>query len=183
MHCRVRHPKATDYSVNVVGKNPKYPADKTGLPWVGATRQFALEVAAKALQCSSEISLNVSNSMLSTSSDHRLNKDLNPVSHTKTTERVVYFMSDSNDLVRHVTVELQDEAYVLANRSEIDEKLYQVVMGGSVASPPLSSSPVLSWVRARNVDEETAHLDRQKGRPPSAYYSSFVDLMLAIHAE
>ena len=28
-----------------MGKNPKYPADKTGLPWEGSTKQFAMAVA------------------------------------------------------------------------------------------------------------------------------------------
>jgi hypothetical protein len=37
-------------------------------------------------------------------------------------------------------------------------------------------------VVARDVTEETAHLDRQKGRPPEAYYSTFVDLLVTIHA-
>jgi hypothetical protein len=29
---------------------------------------------------------------------------------------------------------------------------------------------------------ENAHIDRQKGRPPPAYYATFVDLMLAVNA-
>lgn len=141
VHCRVRHPKATSYGANVVGKNPKYPADKTGLPWEGATRQFALNVAIRALNCS------------------RLVAAKDPV----------YFLSDSNDLARHVAVELSDPLFVTANRSNIDTHLYDIVQH---AAP----------IKTRNVTEETAHLDRQKGRPASAYYSTFVDLMLVIHA-
>ena len=35
---------------------------------------------------------------------------------------------------------------------------------------------------ARDVTEETAHLDRQKGRPAQAYYDTFVDLLIVMHA-
>ncbi len=141
VHCRVRHPKATSYGSIVVGKNPKYPADKTGLPWQGVTRQFALDVATQALNCSRLIAA----------------------------EEPVYFLSDSNDLVRHIAIELLDPAFVKANRSNIDFSLYEIVQ----------QDPV---ILSRNVREETVHLDRQKGRPAEAYYSTFVDLILVIHA-
>jgi hypothetical protein len=141
VHCRVRHPKAFEYGNHVLGKNPRYPADKTGLPWEGQTRQFALEVAAQAIECSRDIA------------------PTNPI----------YFLSDSNDLARHVTIELIDEQFVKANRSEVDWNLHRIVQG------PTS-------VLGRDVTLETAHLDRQKGRPADAYYSTFIDLLLAVHA-
>lgn len=141
VHCRVRHPKATSYGNHFVGKNPKYPADKTGLPWYGDTRQFALTVATDALNCS------------------RIVASTEPV----------YFLSDSNDLVRHVTMELVDPQFVQENRSMIDMSLYSIVQN----DPP---------IKARDVTEETVHLDRQKGRLAPAYYDTFVDLMLVIHA-
>ena len=51
VHCRVRHPKATPKQVLVLGKNEDYPADKTGLPWIGETRAFAIATATHALKC------------------------------------------------------------------------------------------------------------------------------------
>jgi hypothetical protein len=35
---------------------------------------------------------------------------------------------------------------------------------------------------ARDATEENAHIDRQKGRPATAYYGTFVDFLLAINA-
>lgn len=35
---------------------------------------------------------------------------------------------------------------------------------------------------AREMSMENAHIDRQKGRDPPAYYATFVDLLLAVHA-
>ena len=35
---------------------------------------------------------------------------------------------------------------------------------------------------SRDVGIENAHIDRQKGRAPAAYYGTFVDLFLAINA-
>eukprot|EP00934_Nitzschia_sp_Nitz4_P007795 Nitzschia sp. Nitz4//scaffold87_size112219//3911//5467//NITZ4_004056-RA/size112219-processed-gene-0.0-mRNA-1//1//CDS//3329559315//7785//frame0 len=155
VHCRVRHPKATDYGVMVAGKNPSYTADKTGLPWEGETRQFALNIAAKALGCS----LALNHTAISTS----IAPAIVPV----------YFMSDSNDLVRHVSVELQDPIFVQVNRTEVDQALFSIVK-------PISST---TWVKARDVSQETAHIDKQKGRPPEAYYDTFVDLLLAMEAK
>jgi len=39
------------------------------------------------------------------------------------------------------------------------------------------------WIRARNVTLENAHIDRQKGRDPSAYYGTFVDLYITMQAQ
>jgi hypothetical protein len=142
VHCRVRHPKAHAYGQSVKGKNPRHVADKTGLPWEGATRQSALDVAVKALTCAMQAAP----------------KD------------PIYFLSDSNDLVRHVTIELQDEKFINANQTQIDHTLQKVVVESGTI------------IRARDVTEETAHLDRQKGRPAEAYYSTFIDLLIAIHA-
>ena len=136
----VRHPKATAQGIHVKGKNPNYPADKTGLPWEGNTRQFAIDVATRALSCARNIS-----------SDE------------------IYFLSDSNDLVRHVAFELSREDHVRVNQSEIDPALFNVVQKGRVLS--------------RDVSNENAHIDRQKGRPAMAYYGTFLDLLLAMHAK
>lgn len=160
VHCRVRHPKATSSSVHIKGKNPKFPADKTGLPWEGDTKEFALEVASQALGCSLQLQKN----------SHTTGEETTPV----------YFLSDSNDLVRHVAVELQDPEYrrTQANWTDMDRHLSQVIQ----QAKPISEGR-WGWIKARDVSEETAHLDKQKGRPPEAYYSTFVDLMLAIHAQ
>ena len=161
VHCRVRHPKATAYSIHVKGKNPNYPADKTGLPWEGETRQFALDVASKALSCAIHIpSLSSTSSSLSSSSTP------------------IYFLSDSNDLVRHVTVELQDPQFLHVNASQVDATLLQIVS----SSTSSTSSSTRGGIYSRDVTLENAHLDRQKGREPSAYYGTFLDLLLAVHA-
>jgi hypothetical protein len=38
-------------------------------------------------------------------------------------------------------------------------------------------------VLSRDPKEENAHIDRQKGRPPEAYYDTFVDLLVVMHAQ
>jgi hypothetical protein len=37
-------------------------------------------------------------------------------------------------------------------------------------------------VVSRDVSAENAHIDRQKGRPALAYYGTFLDLLVAVHA-
>jgi hypothetical protein len=152
VHCRVRHPKATQYGITIMGKNPKYPADKTGLPWEGPTKQFAVDVAFRAIACA-----------------HTLHTGNNE----STTEREpMYFLSDSNDLVRHVAHELSDPLYVAAARKNSSE----------VVDPNLFHVVSQERIVARDSTVENAHLDRQKGRDPPAYYGTFIDLLLAIHA-
>jgi hypothetical protein len=141
VHCRVRHPKAFGYGANVVGKNANYPADKTGLPWQGHTRQVALQIAAKALKCES-----------------LLNSD-----GTR-----VYFLADSNDLVRHVTQELTSPNSDNYNWTLPELQRLVQTSGQTTVS--------------RDVSEETVHIDRQKGRPADAYYDTFVDLLIVMHA-
>ena len=161
VHCRVRHPKAISSTQRFVGKNPKYPADKTGLPWNGPAKDFALQVAYDALQCSSTI----------------LTDKPSPRSATTILKHPIYFLSDSNDLVNHIVSELNPQLHpiVLSHNNQSDmtssgihRDLYQLVQSLTI--------------KARDVSLETAHLDLQKGRPPSAYYATFVDLLLVIHA-
>ncbi|CAB9498867.1 expressed unknown protein [Seminavis robusta] len=147
VHCRVRHPKAFSKGAVVKGKHKEYPADKTGLPWEGQTREFAVETATDALHCA---------------------KDL-----LKEPKEPIYFFSDSNDLVRYFSRELQNSTFVSTNRtllksSTVDWTALQEVQNSNVV--------------ARNVDLENTHIDRQKGRAPPAYYGTFVDLFLAINA-
>ena len=149
VHCRVRHPKAHPPGEVMKGKNAAYPADKTGLPWVegGPQRAFAIETANTALVCARELQGNVG--------------DTAPV----------YFLSDSNDLVNHVTVELADSNYLkehFSNSSWVNQPLLETIKSQKIV--------------ARNTTLENAHIDRQKGREPPAYYATFVDLYLAMKA-
>ena len=116
-------------------------------------------------------------------------------------------MSDSNDLVRHVAEELFDPQFVSKNLPTssstnnvmndtimIDPKLYQQVMDiTKPSSRSLSNKDFISAsatsnggggrIVARDVSTENVHIDRQKGRPPSHYYGTFIDLLLAMHAK
>lgn len=152
VHCRVRHPKAFSYGATVLGKNPNYPADKTGLPWEGETRQAALGVALKALQCAKSISSSSKNSTYSP----------------------VYFLSDSNDLVSHITQELPA-------MDSTDTKTYNWSL--PQLQQLLGSKTNGLAVLSRDPTEENAHIDRQKGRPPDAYFDTFVDLLVVMHAQ
>jgi hypothetical protein len=147
VHCRVRHPKATPSNVMVKGKNDAHPADKTGLPWEGASRDFAVETATRALKCAKTL----------------LEEPNEPV----------YLFSDSNDLVRYMSHELKDPKFVAGNMtifkdSKVDAAALKIAEGTNVL--------------AREMSIENAHIDRQKGRDPPAYYATFVDLFLAVHA-
>jgi len=128
-------------------KNENYPADKTGLPWLGKMREFAVETGTDALQCAKR-------------------KLQNP-------SEPIYFFSDSNDLVRYFSRELQNETFVKTNHT--------LLKSNSVDWAALQAAQS-SRVVSREVHLENAHIDRQKGRAPPAYYATFVDLFLAINA-
>lgn len=147
VHCRVRHPKAFPRSMTVKGSNEKYPADKSGLPWKGETRQWAIETATHALSCAKRL--------------------------VQSAQEQVYFFSDSNDLVRFVSHELTDSKYVATHDSELHTN--------PVDSAALKAVSELNVV-ARDMAVENAHIDRQKGRDPPAYYATFVDLFLGVNA-
>lgn len=134
-------------AITIFQKWDAYPADKTGLPWEGQTREFAVETATDALQCAKV----------------KLNDPKEPI----------YFFSDSNDLVRYFSRELQNKTFVTTNHT--------LLKGNAVdwaALQEVQSSNVV----AREVDLENTHIDKQKGRAPPAYYGTFVDLFLAINA-
>eukprot|EP00934_Nitzschia_sp_Nitz4_P001689 Nitzschia sp. Nitz4//scaffold132_size63325//19881//20705//NITZ4_006290-RA/size63325-processed-gene-0.16-mRNA-1//1//CDS//3329535314//1689//frame0 len=156
VHCRVRHPKAADMGMMFSSKKEKTNPDQEGLLSEGDGRQFAINMVSKAIECSKAIE----------------DKLPGTNQHTVLAPTPIYFMSDSNDLVRHVTVELQDSKFVESSHSDVDQRLYDIV------KPVLSNS----WVKARNVSKETMHIDRQKDRPLEAYYETFVDMLLAIEA-
>jgi hypothetical protein len=146
VHCRVRHPKATPKHVNVLGKNTSTPADMSGLPWFGETRNFAIQIATRAIRCAEKYFQN---------------------------DDPIYFFSDSNDLVRYMAHELSDPLFVKANASIF------------VKSP--TDAAALDVARRRSIVSrsdysENVHIDRKKGLDPPAYYSTFVDLFIAIQA-
>jgi len=124
LHMRVRHPKAVTGLVK--GKNADYPADKTGLPWEGASRDRAIATGQAAFKCSME---------------HFRGP-------TASHDVPLYVCADSNDLVRYMA---ETHPNVVVTRD--------------------------------NMDQENAHIDKQKGRDPEAYYNTFVDLLLAANAE
>jgi hypothetical protein len=142
----VRHPKATAANVHVKGKNENYPADKTGLPWTGETKDFAVSIATHALQCARTL--------------------------TKQPDEPIYFFSDSNDLAQYVAHDLKNPVFLKGNatlfQNKHDAAALQVVKNARVIS--------------REQTMENAHIDRQKGRDPPAYFATFVDLFLAINA-
>jgi len=152
VHCRVRHPKATPPKIFVKGKNANYPADKTGLPWVNQTRDFAIATASKALQCA---------------------KLHMPGDDDDKKKEPLYFFSDSNDLVRFISHELTSPKFLHKNSSLLVKGTYD-----QDALKQVQSLRVVS----RSSETENAHIDRQKGRPPEAYYGTFVDLWIAIQA-
>jgi hypothetical protein len=157
VHCRVRHPKAHEAGSVVKGKNEKYPADKTGLPWTEGhpLREFACQTAAVALKCARDIANKVGSKA------------------TPSYTMPVYFLADSNDLVRHVSLELPDsQGYLQTNKTGI----YQPLLTEVQALPHRR-------IVARDMTLENAHIDRQKGREPAAYYGTFVDLYLAMQAK
>jgi len=131
------------------------------VPWDGPAKDFALQVAYDALHCSSTI---------------LADQPPQPTRSTTTTilKHPIYFLSDSNDLVNHVVSELHPPSNNINNNqshitsSGIHRDLYQLVQSLTI--------------KARDVSLETAHLDLQKGRPAAAYYATFVDLLLVIHA-
>ena len=151
IHCRVRHPKATPKNVIVVGKSNAHPADKTGLPWYGSNRDFAIDVATKAVYCA------------------RVLQQQQPPAHS---DEPIYFFSDSNDLVRYMAHELTDPEYIKQNATSFQNA------ADAAALKSLDSVRLV----ARDATEENAHIDRQKGREPPAYYGTFVDFLLAVNA-
>jgi hypothetical protein len=151
IHCRVRHPKATPKNVNVVGKSKSHPADKSGLPWYGRNRDFAIGVATKAVYCA---------------------RALEQQQPPEQPDEPIYFFSDSNDLVRYIAHELTDPEYRKQNAT---------FFLNSTDAAALKSIDSVRLI-ARDASQENAHIDRQKGREPPAYYGTFVDFLLAVNA-
>ena len=69
--------------------------------------------------------------------------------------------------------ELKDPGFLAANASLLSSNPAEVAALKVVESTHLV---------AREATSENAHIDRQKGRDPPAYYGTFVDLLLAVNA-
>jgi hypothetical protein len=165
VHCRVRHPKAHEAGSVDKGKNANYPADKTGLPWEEGhpLREFACQTAPTALKCTRAIG----------QQQDTITGSSAAAAAAQASSLPVYFLADSNDLVRHVSLELQDSnGYLKTNQTGI----YQPLLTEVQAAPP-------RHIVARDVTLENAHIDRQKGRDPPAYFGTFIDLYVAMQAK
>lgn len=113
VHCRVRHPKATPRTMNVKGADAK-PADLSGLPWTGETRDFAISVATKSLKCAKRLSSN------------------DPI----------YFFSDSNDLVRFMAHELPDDKFRAGNATILQQPINKAALDAVNAVTVVARSSV-----------------------------------------
>ncbi|KAL7577414.1 hypothetical protein ACA910_004704 [Epithemia clementina (nom. ined.)] len=181
VHVRVRHPKATPQNVLVKGKNQEYTADKSGLPWSGETRAFAIAMATHALACADTLQPLQQSPQLSNQSSQRQRQ-------RQRRRRPIYLFSDSNDLVTYFAQQLQDPQYLAHHAQDFETQpadraalaWMQSHYNHHNATQPSTTPPILV---ARNVSTtENVHLDRQKGRPPEAYFGTFVDLYLARQA-
>jgi hypothetical protein len=159
-HCRVRHPKAIpskDLSLakpDTQGKGPGGP-DRLGLLWVGAARDYAIETANRAVSCT---------------------KQVVPDKIDKQGE-LIYFYSDSEDLVRFMTSDIYNQTFLSNNHTLIEEsKAIQLAIGiaGSLSDRSLVGRQV--------EGEMNLHIDRQKGYATHLYYGSFIDLLIAAKA-
>jgi hypothetical protein len=120
VHCRVRHPKAAPRQMDMKGKYGNTTADKTGLPWEGETRMYAVQVATRALQCAKTSF------------------------HDSDANEPIYFFSDSNDLVRFMAKELTDTTFVKSNASlfsssPVDALALEAVQGTTVVARDMSA--------------------------------------------
>ena len=86
----------------------------------------------------------------------------------------IYFMSDSSDLVDYMTRDLLNETYV----SQHPNWFSRQESANATAKALMSKYQIV----ARDQDIPNAHIDKNKGRPPEAYYATFVDLYLGINA-
>lgn len=88
-------------------------------------------------------------------------------------EEPLYFYSDSSDLVNYIAKDLQDDEFLAKNSS---------LFAKSPADTAALKTVQRHRIVALDAVSETLHIDRQPGFPASAYYASFVDLLVAIHA-
>jgi hypothetical protein len=146
VHCRVRHPNGIKKFSKGKTPVPGGP-DRVGLLWEGEGREFAIETAVHALQCGQTLL-------------HQGANEMEPI----------YFYSDSEDLVRYVTIELHDPMF---------EKNYSSILDSNKIHATARKVVQRSRIVGRHDGTANLHIDRQGGAKPTAYYGSFVDLMVA----
>lgn len=86
----------------------------------------------------------------------------------------IYFMGDESNLVTHMTRDLLNKTFV----NEHAEWFSNEYGSNATAKDVVSKYQIV----ARNQNIKNAHIDKNKGRPPEAYYATFVDLYLGINA-
>jgi hypothetical protein len=147
VHCRVRHPKAQSKEFSKGKTSQPGGADRVGLLWEGASRDFAVDTAVHALLCGQTLLLPQSNNR----------------------QEPIYFYSDSEDLARYISSELNDPVFLRANASLIES-----IPVHRAARQVVQQSRIVG----RRASTENLHIDRQGGHEPSEYYGSFVDLLV-----
>jgi hypothetical protein len=90
-------------------------------------------------------------------------------------EDPIYFMADSSDLVTYLTRDLTNNTFV----SSHGEWFTDETSANATAKALVSTHNVV----ARDQNVPNAHIDKNKGRPPEAYYATFIDLFLSIRAK
>ena len=101
----------------------------------------------------------------------------------------LYFFSDSNDLVQYISQELKydnNQSFIISgnnNNNNNNNSIRGQKRQMDVISQAFHEVQKLNIVARKDVATiETVHIDKQKGREPSAYYGTFIDLYLAIRA-
>ena len=141
VHCRVRHPKATSSYNDLESKEgtPGGP-DRSGLKWEGKSKLYAIEIATGAMKCIQKL----------------------------VKSEPVYFLADSEDLVRFMSHDVKAPGYEAPTEVELQA---------------LNISRQIQIV-SRNDGAANLHLDRQGGseRDPTEFDPTFVDLLIASQA-
>lgn len=205
-HCRVRHPGRFPPDANAEGKKPGTSADVSGLPWNGRYREMAVTVALRAMHCAEWV---VQKHHRQRKLQHARKEWQRGDHNSSLTDQpiVLYFLSDSDDLVASVVDTLPkgkagtglntptynrtaERSNSLERRIRSTKSKSMQGQGGTEANYIRLLGLVQNWkersryrVVSRNVWETPAtHLDREKKVPKRTHIASFVDLYLAIQA-
>ena len=169
VHLRVRHPSGVPeherdgilISKEIEGGDVGiHSADRQGLRWAGKSKDYAVQLATRALQCSQVVQ--------------------------KFPNEPVYLFSDSNDLVHYFAEELPQQMMKHRERGGLIQGGEQQQQSKEDVIRDLrawTATKDVAVVSRRNVSmEENYHIDLQRGHPPQSYYATFVDLLLASRA-
>ena len=183
VHLRVRHPSGIpeterddilvskkqgvldDKTGNFAGDQREvetgiHSADRQGLLWSGKSKDYAVSLTTRALQCSQTVP---------------------NYSHTEP----IYLFSDSSDLVHYFTKELPNK--LTTNRIDdgnvrrgspkqsMKDKFLELQTWAATKGMNVISRPNITH-------EENYHIDLQRGHPVQSYYATFVDLFVASQA-